>query len=184
MSGEPVNELNPFERAGLYVSLHAYLSWVAGGGGEPPVEVFSFFEALGIQLPREISRETADYVKNFRAGVSRTDLSPVARASLPHHLTAFYKSAGYLSTEPADSLSAMTAFAARLAMDAYTAHVRGEGDAEGLERKLYRFVNTHLMPALEYLKPEEPAAAEAVKALTELIKEDAETLKAKLSRKP
>ena len=75
-------------------------------------------------MPRRVSDETAEYVRGFRAGSLRTDLNFAARANLPHHLTAFYNMAGYSTEEPADSILTMTAFAARLAIDAYTAHIK------------------------------------------------------------
>jgi len=173
---------NSFERAGLYVSLHAYLSWVAGGGGGPPVEVFNFFESLGVELPREIGRETSEYVRNFRAGDARDDLNPVARANLPNHLAAFYKASGYVSTEPADSLTTMTAFAARLAMDAYTAHVRGDGEADRVERQLHRFIQTHLLPTLEHVKPPGKVFEEAFDGLVRIVRLDTHFLAERLSR--
>lgn len=172
--------LNPFERACLYVSLHTYFSWLANGGGEPPVEVLGFFESLGVELPRKVSEETAEYVRGFRAGAVRLDLNPAARANLQHHLTAFYAASGYVTTEPADSLLAMTAFAARLAIDAYTAYVRGDGSADRLERQLHRFVATHLILALEHVKTTDQAT-KSVEKLTSLVRDDAAALKARLS---
>ncbi len=175
-------ELDPFERASLYVSIHAYFIWLAEGAGEPPIEVLEFFESLGVRLPKEVPKAVADYVRSFRAGVSRTDLSPAARANLQNHLEAFYSSAGYVSTEPADSLLAMTAFAARLAVDAYTASIKGDISADKLERQLHRFINTHLIPTLKHLKPTEEELTHAIDELTRIVSEDAGILASRLSR--
>ncbi len=175
-------ELDPFERASLYVSIHAYFRWLAEGAGEPPIEVLEFFESLGVRLPKEVPKAVADYVRSFRAGVSRTDLSPAARANLQNHLEAFYSAAGYVSTEPADSLLAMTAFAARLAVDAYTASIKGDMSADRLERQLHRFINTHLIAALEHLEPRDQSVTGAIKKLAQLVRDDASALATKLSR--
>jgi hypothetical protein len=174
-------ELTAFERASFYTALHAYLSWMADGNGEPPVEILNLFESLGIVLPRKASSETAEYVKGFRAGSFRTDLNPTARASLPHHLSAFYNMAGYSTEEPADSILTMTAFAARLAIDAYTAHIKNEEGAEKLERLLHRFLNTHLIPTLKLFKPPEREVADAMERIAQLVAEDARYLAARLS---
>jgi len=174
-------ELNSFERASLYVALHVYFNWLASGVREPPVEVLSFFESLGVKLPRRTSKETAEYIKCYRAGIFRTDLNSVAREFLKDHLTALYRAAGYVSTEPADSLLAMTAFAARLAINAYLSHIQGDGSTEKLEQQLHRFIKTHLIPALEHVKPPEKIFSNAVKKLTQIIKDDAGLLAKRLS---
>jgi hypothetical protein len=175
-------ELDPFERASLYVSIHAYLRWLAEGAEEPPIEVLEFFESLGVRLPAEIPEAVADYVRSFRAGVRRMDLSPAARSNLQNHLEAFYSAPGYVSTEPADSLLAMIAFAARLAIDAYTAHIKNEEGAEKLERLLHRFLNTHLIPTLKFFKPPEKEVADAMEQITQLVVEDTRYLASRLSR--
>jgi hypothetical protein len=177
-----MTELTAFERASLYTALHAYLSWLAEGEGESAVEILNLFESLGIALPRRVSDETAEYVKGFRAGSFRTDLNSAARASLPHHLTAFYNMAGYSTDEPADSILTMTAFAARLAIDAYTAHINNEEGAERLERLLHRFLNTHLIPTLKFFKPPESEVADAMEQITKLVVEDTRYLASRLSR--
>jgi hypothetical protein len=89
-------ELTSFEKASLYTALHTYLSWLAGGEGEPPVEILNLFESLGVVLPRKASGETAEYVRGFRAGVCRTDLNPAARASLPNHPSSLLQHGGIL----------------------------------------------------------------------------------------
>ena len=175
-------ELTSFEKASLYTAIHTYLSWLAGGEGEPPVEILNLFESLGVVLPRKASGETAEYVRGFRAGVCRTDLNPAARASLPNHLAAFYNMAGYSTDEPADSILTMTAFAARLAIDTYTAHIKDDGSAERLERLLHRFLNTHLIPTLTHFKPPEKEVADAIEEITQLVVEDMRYLTARLSR--
>jgi len=177
-----MEELDPFERASLYVSLHAYLRWLAEGAGEPPLEVLNFFESLGVRLPAEVPETVAEYVRHLRAETCRPDLSPAARANLQNHLAAFYSAAGYVSTEPADCLAAMTAFAARLAMDAYKAYIRGDTGAEKIERCLHRFINTHLIPALKHLKPTEEVLAHAIDGLTRIVSEDAGILASRFSR--
>jgi hypothetical protein len=182
LSGEPLAELNSFERANLYVALHVYFSWLADSVGEPPVEVLNFFESLGVELPRRVSRETVEYIKRYRAGIFRTDLNLVAREFLKDHLTALYRAAGYVLTEPADSLLAMTAFAARLAINAYISHIKGDKSAEKFERQLHRFIKTHLIPALEHVKPPEKIFSNVVEELTQIIKDDAKLLAARLSR--
>ena len=178
-----MTELTAFERASFYTALHAYLSWLADGKGEPPVEILNLFESLGIALPRRVSDETAEYVRGFRASSFRTDLNLAARANLPHHLTAFYNMAGYSTDESADSILTMTAFAARLAIDAYTAHIKNEEGAERLERLLHRFLNTHLIPTLKSFKPPESEVAEAVERIAQLVAEDTRYLAARLSSK-
>jgi hypothetical protein len=177
-----MTELTTFERASLYTALHAYLSWMADGNGEPPVEILNLFESLGIALPRRVSDETAEYVRGFRAGSFRTDLNFAALANLPHHLTAFYNVAGYSTEEPADSILTMTAFAARLAIDAYAAHIKNEKGAEKLERLLHRFLNTHLIPTLKFFKPPEKEVADAMEQITQLVVEDTRYLASRLSR--
>lgn len=175
--------LNAFERASLYVSLHTYMSWAASGKEQAPAEVVAFFENLGVNLPTSTSEISAHYLKSFRAGVHRQDINPTARANLQNHLTAFYTSSGYVSSEPSDSISSMTAFAARLAIDAYLSTVRNDDvSAERLERQLHRFLKTHLIPALEHLKPPGEDLAEAVEKLAQLVKEDASALAMQLSR--
>jgi hypothetical protein len=96
-------------------------------------------------------------------------------------LTAFYNVAGYSTEEPADSILTMTAFAARLAIDAYTAHIKNEEGAERLERLLHRFLNTHLIPTLKFFKPPESEVAEAVERIAQLVAEDTRYLAARLS---
>ncbi len=174
--------LDPFERAGLYVALHAYIAWLAGEADRLPSEALNFFESLGVELPREAPEEVSDYLRRFRASTHRTDLSPIVRTNLENYLKAFYSSAGYSSSEPADSLLTMTAFAARLAIDAYDAHVRGDEETDGLERRLHRFVNTHLLPSLRAVRPPGEEFARAVEELTRLVGEDARTLASKFSR--
>jgi hypothetical protein len=176
-----MTELTAFERASFYTALHAYLSWLADGNGEPPVEILNLFESLGIVLPRKASSETAEYVRGFRAGYFRTDLNPAARANLPHHLSAFYNMARYSTEEPADSILTMMAFAARLAIDAYTAHIKNEEGAEKLERFLHRFLNAHLIPTLKFFKPPGKEVAEAVERIAQLVVEDAGYLASRLS---
>ncbi len=176
-----MTELTAFERASFYAALHAYLSWLADGEGEPPVEVLNLFESLGIVLPRKASSGTAEYVRAFRAGRWRTDLNPVARANLPLHLTAFYDMAGYSTEGHADSILTMTAFAARLAIDAYTAQVKNEEGAEKLERLLHRFLNTHLIPTLKSFRPPEKEVADAMERIAQLVTEDARHLVVRLS---
>ena len=174
--------LNPFERASLYVALHTYLRWLAEDGGEPPIEVINFFASLGLQLPKEVSDNAVEYVRRFRAGSCRMELNPAARANLQNHLTAFYNSAGYVSTEPADTILAITAFTAHLAMDTHTAHVVGDGGADKLEQQLHRFISAHLLPTLKHLRPPEKRLADAIEELERLVGEDARALSARLSR--
>ena len=174
--------LGSFERANLYVALHIYFRWIAEGGGEPPIEVINFYESLGVQLPTEVPDDVAEYVRHFRAGSCRTDLNPAARSNLQNHLTAFYNSAGYVSTEPADSLLAITAFAARLAIDAYTAQMSGAWNVKDLERRLHRFVNTHLLPTLRVVRPPREEFCRAIDGLTRLLSEDVRTLASKFTR--
>lgn len=178
-----MEELDPFERASLYVSLHAYLRWLPEGAGEQPLEVLNFFESLGVRLPAEVPETVAEYVRHLRAEMCRPDLSPAARANLQNHLAAFYSAAGYVSTEPSDSLLAMTAFTARLAMDAYTARIKEDPSSDKLERQLHRFINTHLIPVLQHLKPPEEITAHAFTELTRLISKDAKSIAAQLSRR-
>ena len=64
-----MTELTAFERASFYTALHAYLSWLADGNGEPPVEILNLFESLGIALPRRVSDETAETLQIGRAHV-------------------------------------------------------------------------------------------------------------------
>ncbi len=168
-------ELDPFQRATLYVSLHTYLKFLAEGS-EAPYEVLNFFESLGVNLPHKISHPEGEYLKNFRAGDHRHDLHPIMRAHLVNHIAAFYRSQGYEVVEPADSLTAMTAFAARLAIDAYFAQFKNPDMFSVLERSLHRFAATHLIPALRCVSLPGTLVAYAVQSMTRLLEEDLKTL--------
>ena len=168
-------EIDAFHRASLYVSLHTYLKCLAEGS-ETPVEILNFFESLDVKLPRKISPAVSEYFRNYRAGAHRDDLQPSMRAHLANHIAAFYRSLGYEVDGPADSLAAMTAFAARLAIDAYFTHLRSPDNALMIEKSLHRFTVTHLIPALLSVRPPDTLTADAVQSVTRLLKDDLKTL--------
>ncbi len=174
--------LDPFERAGLYVALHAYIAWLAGEADRFPSEALNLFASLGVELLREAPEDVSAYLRRFRASTHRIDLSPIVRSNLENYIKAFYSSAGYSSSEPADSLLSMTAFAARLAIDAYTAHIMGDEADDELERRLHRFIQTHLIPVLQHIDPPGEILAGAIHELKRIINEDANSLAARLSR--
>ncbi|MEM3032764.1 MAG: hypothetical protein QXF51_01130 [Nitrososphaerota archaeon] len=93
------------------------------------------------------------YLRHFRASDARQGLGQAARAHIPLFIKSFIENTGYTSPEPADSPTSMTAYAARLAIDIYTAQLADVEESKKLERLLHRFVKTHLIPALKTCKP-------------------------------
>lgn len=142
-----------FNRANLYVSLHLMLSSLAENK-EPPEEVKAFLDSCGVEVPR-ISGSSSRYLANLSATELRRDLTPIAREHLSTHIKAFIEQAGYIPPEPADKLLHMTAFAARLAIDACNKYSLEQEQARKLEKTLLRFVQTHFLPSLENANPPE-----------------------------
>ncbi|MEM4560951.1 MAG: hypothetical protein QXS57_05940 [Candidatus Caldarchaeum sp.] len=167
-------ELDSFQRACLYASILTFFEKLAGMEKTPP-EITAFFESLGVELPEfrgEDLEQAASYLKMFRASVVRLDVSPQARAHLPFHIKSFMDGHGYTAAEPFDGIISMTAFAARLAIDAYTAHLDDGEKALKLERILHRFNKTHLIPMLANARPQNQKLHEALRRIVRLVAED------------
>ncbi|MEM1943890.1 MAG: hypothetical protein QXO30_07095 [Candidatus Caldarchaeum sp.] len=167
-------ELDPFQRASLYASILAFFMKLAGMERIPP-EITAFFESLGVELPEfdgEDLEQAASYVRMFRASVVRLDVSPQARAQLPFHVKSFMEGAGYTAAAPFDGIISMTGFAARLAIDAYAAHLEDREKALKLERMIHRFNKTHLIPMLANARPRNQKLREALQRIARLVEED------------
>ncbi len=157
-----------FQRASFYVSVYILLRSLADCE-KVPEEVEEFLDAVGVEVP-EPNAELARLIQTLAASNVRTDLPPSSRKQLPHHIKAFMTQAGYESSEPVDSILTMTAFAARLAIDAYIKQLTDDREAERIERLLIRFLNTHLLPTLKH------ANSALTETLTQTISEDAQHL--------
>lgn len=154
-------ELDPFQRASLYAATLTFFEKLANME-RTPTEITAFFESLGVDIPDfsdEDLEQAAEYLKMFRASFMRLDMPPLARANLPFHIKSFMDSHGYTAAEPSDGIISMTAFAARLAIDAYAAHLTDGEQALKLERTLHRFNKTHLIPALANARPQNQKAS-------------------------
>ncbi len=169
-------ELNPFQRASLYVSIHVLFERLAAKEGIP-VEVRELLESVGVELPSFTDEELeyiSKYLNTFRAADVRLDLRPEVNAHLHLHIKSFISAAGYTAPEPVDSLTSMTAFVARLAIDIYTAQLTNSEKAQKLERILHRFLKTHLIPTLTQTKCK--TLTKTIHSITTVLEKDCETL--------
>ncbi|MEM2096267.1 MAG: hypothetical protein QXR20_06610 [Candidatus Caldarchaeum sp.] len=178
-------ELDPFQRASLYASILTYFEKLANME-KTPTEINAFFESLGVEIPDfsdEDLEQAAEYLKMFRASLVRLDVPPLARANLPFHIKSFIESHGYTAAEPSDGILSMTAFAARLAIDAYAAHLTDGEQALRLERTIHRFNKTHLIPALANARPQNQKLHQSIQEIVKMLTVDSSMLLKKLTRK-
>jgi len=178
-------ELDSFQRASLYAAILTFFKKLASMEKTPP-EIMAFFESLGVELPDlsgEDLEQAAEYLNMFRASVVRLDVPPLARANLPFHIKTFIESNGYTADEPFDGIITMTAFAARLAIDAYMAHLTDGEKALKLERILHRFNKTHLIPALANAIPQNQKLHQAIQKIVQLVVADSDMLLKWLTRR-
>ncbi|MEN3047183.1 MAG: hypothetical protein ABDH63_00140 [Candidatus Caldarchaeales archaeon] len=171
--------LDSFERANLYVSVFSLLQSLAEGS-DPPVEVRELLEALGLEVP-EFDREAARELGRVTARDVRADVPGGLRRHLHLHVKSFAERTGYEVPEPADGLINMAALAARLAMDAFAAEPEDVKRSEELERALMRFLQTHMLPALESLSVPDAGLRRLIGEVVALIRADVEDLKAKFA---
>ncbi|MEM1946860.1 MAG: hypothetical protein QXG69_01490 [Candidatus Caldarchaeum sp.] len=173
-----------FQRASFYAAILTFFEKLVNEE-RPPYEITAFFESLGVELPDfsgEDLKQASEYLKMFRASIVRLDISPVAREHLPSHIRLFMESHGYTAAEPFDGIISMTAFAARLAIDAYTAHLTDGDKALELERTLHRFNKTHLIPALANTKPQNQKLHQAIQEMARLVAADSGVLLKRLTQ--
>ncbi|MCS7136748.1 MAG: hypothetical protein NZ941_00080 [Candidatus Caldarchaeum sp.] len=166
-----------FQRPNLYVSLHLLLKSFAEKT-EPPTEVKVFFESLGVKLTY-IDDLSAEYLTNLSATDLRKDLPATSRQYLPSHIKSFIEQCGYIPPSSPDRLLNMTAFAARLAIDAYNMKRFNNGNSIMYEKNLLRFLNTHLLPALENIDSPGEELKKTLAALVYLLRVDRASLLAK-----
>ncbi|MCX8201907.1 MAG: hypothetical protein N3H84_07395 [Candidatus Caldarchaeum sp.] len=158
-----------FHRASFYVSLHVLLKSYAEKT-EPPHEIKAFFEGMGVELA-SVNEVSAEYLADVSASDLRKDLPFIARQHLPSHIKSFIEQSGYTPPDSAEKLLNMTAYAARLAIDAYNDHLRGE-HAYHYEKILLRFLHTHLLPALQNLNTTDENLNKIIAQLVRLLQID------------
>ncbi|MEM4374371.1 MAG: hypothetical protein QXI97_05170 [Nitrososphaerota archaeon] len=171
-------ELDHFQRANLYVSIHIFFEKLATGD-QPPPEVKNLLESLGVELPSFTDEElelASRYLSSLRASDVRLDLQQATRTHLRLYIKSFIENAGYIVLGPADSITSMTAFAARLAIEIYIDQMTDGKKYQKLERLLHRFVKTHLIPVLTNANPQNKPLSKTVQELAMLLDEDCDTL--------